>query len=95
MQRQKTRVEISSQLYVNKNDIRRLMGVSFDVAREIYTRAEEIDKSQKFRIYPTKVKITSVCKVTGFTLESIRKQALNDSNNYHHQYDTRGITDVL
>lgn len=76
MIRIKTRQQIASQLYLTKTDIQRLLGVSQYKARRIYDLANEIDAEElKYRIEPTKVRISSVSKATGISLNLIKKQA--------------------
>ena len=76
MIRTKTRQQIANQLYLTKTDIQRLLGVSQYKARRIYDLADEIDAEElKYRIEPTKVRLTSVSKVTGLSLNLIKKQA--------------------
>ena len=72
----KTRQQIANQLYLTKTDIQRLLGVSQYKARRIYDLADGIDKDElKYRIEPTKVRISSVSKATGISLNLIKKQA--------------------
>lgn len=76
MIRIKTRQQIASQLYLTKTDIQRLLGVSQYKARRIYDLANNIDAEElKYRIEPTKVRISSVSKATGISLNLIKKQA--------------------
>lgn len=76
MIRMKTRQQIASQLYLTKTDIQRLLGVSQYKARRIYDLADGIDTEElKYRIEPTKVRISSVSKATGISLNLIKKQA--------------------
>lgn len=76
MIRAKTRQQIANQLYLTKTDIQRLLGVSQYKARRIYDLADEIDAEElKYRIEPTKVRISSVSKATGISLNLIKKQA--------------------
>lgn len=76
MQVIRPREELAGELYLSKADIARLLKVPRSAATRIYDYANEIDSQMRFRIFPNRVKITSVCKVTGFTLETIRRQAL-------------------
>lgn len=77
MIKNKTREEVSHQLYVTQSDIKKLFDCSVDTAKRIYTYAdEEFDSKEKFRVEPKKVRLTSVCKVTGFSLATLQKQAL-------------------
>ena len=76
MIRTKTRQQIANQFYLTKTDIQRLLGVSQYKARQIYELADGIDKDElKYRVEPTKVRLTSVSKVTGLSLNLIKKQA--------------------
>lgn len=76
MIRTKTRQQIANQLYLTKTDIQRLLGVSQYKARRIYDLADEIDAEElKYRIEPTKVRISSISKATGISLNLIKKQA--------------------
>lgn len=77
MMRVKTRKEISGQLYLNKADIRKLLDVSQTSANRIYKLAEKIDTEElkDFRVEPTKVRITSISKVTGISVNLMKKQA--------------------
>ena len=72
MQHTKTREEIFAQPYLTKADIKRLLQVSQEV----------IDKEffGKFRIEPTKVRITSVCKVAGISLNTLQRQIKSASS---------------
>lgn len=77
MMRVKTRKEIARQQYLNKRDIQRLLLVSQTKAVRIYNLAEKIDTEdlKEYRIEPTKVRITSVSKVTGISVNLMKKQA--------------------
>ncbi len=72
----KSREEILAQSYLNKSEISRLLDVPFKVAARIYGLADKIDQEtlKEFRIYDTKVRITSVCKVAGISLNTLQKQ---------------------
>lgn len=76
MQRTKSREEILAQPYLTKADIKKLLQVSQGKAVRIYRFAETIDNEffKEFRIEPTKVRITSVCKVAGISLNTLQKQ---------------------
>ena len=79
MQRLKTREEISRQVYLNKADIKMLFGITDTPAGRIYDLAEKLDIEQlgKFRVEFAKVRITSACKVSGITLQTLQRQASN------------------
>ena len=70
----KDRQALLAELYLNKADIQRLFGVNQKIARDIYNMAEEIDMKEPWRVYDYKVRLTSCCKVTGITLNTLRKQ---------------------
>ena len=74
MQKVKTREEIANQIYLNKADIRKLLGVSYNTAVRIYEYANRMDNELPFRIEPAKVRITSVAKVVNMSLETLNKQ---------------------
>lgn len=72
----KTRQQIANQLYLTKTDIQRLLCVSQQKAVRIYDLANQIDAEDlKYRIEPTKVRITSISKVTGISVNLMKKQA--------------------
>lgn len=76
MIRTKTRQQIANQFYLTKTDIQRLLGVSQYKARQIYDLADGIDTEElKYRVEPTKVRITSISKVTGISVNLMKKQA--------------------
>lgn len=72
----KTRQQIANQLYLTKTGIQRLLGVSQQKAVRIYELANQIDAEDlKYRVEPTKVRITSISKVTGISVNLMKKQA--------------------
>ena len=75
MQKVKTREEIANQIYLNKADIRKLLGVSYNTAVRIYEYANRMGNELPFRIEPAKVRITSIAKVVNMSLETLKKQA--------------------
>ena len=48
MQKVKSREEIANQIYLNKADIRKLLGVSYNTAVRIYDYADKIDNELAF-----------------------------------------------
>ena len=75
----KTRDELLAQAFLNRSEISSLLGVPYATASKIYALADRIDQEglKEFRIYDTKVRITSVCKVAGIslnTLHTLQKQ---------------------
>lgn len=76
MRPSRTRQQIANQLYLTKTDIQRLLGVSQQKAVRIYDLANQIDAEDlKYRVEPTKVRITSISKVTGISVNLMKKQA--------------------
>lgn len=75
MQKVKSREEIANQIYLNKADIKKLLGISYNTAVRIYDYANKMDNELPFRIEPAKVRITSVAKVVNMSLETLKKQA--------------------
>lgn len=60
--------------FCNKSDIRRIFQVSQSKADRIYSVADQIDdKELEWRIEPFKVRLTTVCKVTGINLNTLQK----------------------
>ena len=76
-QRKKTREEISNQYYLSKTDILILFRVGDSKMNRIYKLAEEIDIKDlgEYRVEPLKVRMASVCKATGISLNMIKQQA--------------------
>lgn len=72
-QRIKTVAEIATQAYLNKSDIQKLFGVSFEKAKKIYALAEKLDEELPYRIEETKVRLTSISRVYGVSVSQIRK----------------------
>lgn len=61
--------------YLTIADIQRVFGISYYRARDVYKYAFEIDKGElKYHIFPDKVRMTSVCKVIGVSLNTLQKQ---------------------
>lgn len=76
MQKKKTKKEILSQLYLSKSDIQHLLTVSWYTADRIFRLAEKIDADQlkEYRLFDNKVRIYSVCKITGTNIQKLRQQ---------------------
>lgn len=68
--------ELIEKSFLNKTDISRLFGVPRYVANKIYDQADKLDQAyfNEYRIYDTKVRLTSCCKVTGITLSQLKHQ---------------------
>lgn len=75
MYRKKSKEEILKQFYLCKRDLRVLFQIGEVRASKIYRLAEKIDDDElgEYRIEPMKVRITSVCKVTGLNLNTLQK----------------------
>lgn len=75
-ERVKTREELLTQAFLNRSEISKLLCVPYKAASKIYEMADKIDQEclKEFRIYDTKVRITSVCKVAGISLNTLQKQ---------------------
>ena len=80
MRKKKSRAELISQPYLNITDISRLLDVSWAKADRIFCLADQLDHEDlgQMRIEPTKVRITSVCKVIGMSLNTLRKLVENE-----------------
>lgn len=76
MQRTKSREEILAQPYLTKADIKKLLQIGYGSSVRVYKAAERLDIEQlrEYRIEPRKVRITSVCKVAGISLNTLQKQ---------------------
>lgn len=76
MQRKKSREETAAQVFLNIADIARLLDVSWQTARKIYRVADLQDNEELGlkRIEPHKVRITTVCHVTGISLVTLQRQ---------------------
>ena len=76
-QRMKTRKEISTQAYLTQADISKLLLVSRARAKRIYEYARKKDDAElTYIIEPTKVRLTSVCKVIGMTIKAVQALAI-------------------
>lgn len=73
-QKKKTREEVITQPYLNTSDISKLLSVTYPKAKRIYKAADQIDSEIKYRIEPTKVRMSSVMKVTGINFNLLLKQ---------------------
>lgn len=71
----KTRDEVLTQYYLNINDIRTLLGVSYKTAKRIYERANEIDDEmfEEYRVELKKVTMKAVLLVNHLTMKDIKK----------------------
>lgn len=80
MQKKKTRAELISKPFLNITDISRLLDVSWAKAERIFCLADRLDSEdlRDMRIEPTKVRITSVCKVIGMSINTLQKLVDNE-----------------
>lgn len=71
----KTRDEVLTQYYLNINDIKTLLGVSYKTAKRIYERANEIDDEmfEEYRVELKKVTMKAVLLVNHLTMKDIKK----------------------
>jgi hypothetical protein len=78
-QKRHTRSEIAGQMYLKIVDIRILLDCSQAAARKIYQLADRLDDEElgDYRIEPRKVRMTSICKVTNTSLQTINKLIKN------------------
>ena len=82
MQKKKTRAELLAQQYLTKSDIRKLFVMPWATAVHVYQKAQEIDdKALPFRVYPTRVRTSSVLKVTGYSYNLLAKQIKGEISN--------------
>lgn len=82
MQRKKTREEVVTMPYLTKSDICTLLNASYPVAARIYKFAKEIDDAElKYPIYANRVRIKSVCKVTGTDINLLMRQTKREAEN--------------
>ena len=71
----KERNKIVNQYYLNINDIRTLLGVSYHTAKKVFDKANEIDEERfrEFRVEPKKVSMKSVLEVNHLSMKDIKK----------------------
>ncbi len=72
----KERRKVINQYYLNINDIRVLLGVSYKTAKRVYSKADELDeeKFKEYRVEPKKVSMKSVLKVNDLTMRNLREE---------------------
>lgn len=81
MQRKKTREEILAQQYLSKSDIHNLLIMPWATAVHVFQKAQELDdKTLKFRVYETRVRTSSVLKVTGLSYSLLERQIKGESH---------------
>ncbi len=71
-----TKQELIEKTFLNKTEIAKLFNVPLYVARKIFDNADKLDdeKFGNYRIYDSKVRLTSCCKVTGVSINQLKKQ---------------------
>ena len=71
----KNREKVIEQYYLNINDIKTLLGVSYKTAKRIYERANEIDDEmfEEYRVELKKVTMKAVLLVNHLTMKDIKK----------------------
>lgn len=72
-----SREDILNKPYLNRTDIKMLLDVPRQVAENIFLQADAIDNEMDFRVYPTKVRMQSVLKVTNISWNLLQKQIKN------------------
>lgn len=70
----KTRREILSQPYVNISEIKRLLQLPRDKAKEIYQICDEAEALKEFRAHENKVPLQSVLRIAGVSYSFLAKQ---------------------
>lgn len=80
MKKSKTRAEISKQSYLCISDIGTVLSLPYRTAKRIFDYAMELDRKElPYIIEPSKVRMVSVCKVTGQSLKTIMLLAGGDT----------------
>ncbi len=75
----KTREQIASQFYLNKSDIMKLFGCSFENSKRIFDKAdEEDDKELPFRLEPLKVRKQTVLRLAGISSTQLERTIQNE-----------------
>ena len=79
MQRRKSDQELRIATHLNIAEIARRFLVPMAVAKRYYQWANDLDNEQlgQYRAYPTKVRVTSVEKVSGINLQALDKRIKN------------------
>lgn len=90
MQRKKSRTELLGTVYLNISEIAILLDVPKAVARKIYVKSQAIDREQlgDFWVYENKVRIGSVTKVSGISLQTLERQIKNAAAVPEHTANT-------
>ena len=70
----KTRKEILAQPFVNISDIKNLLQLPREKAREIYQRCDEEEAKKEYRAHLNKVPLQSALKVAGVSYAFLSKQ---------------------
>ena len=70
----KTRKEILSQPFVNISDIKYLLQLPRDKAKEIYQKCNEEESKKEYRAHLNKVPLQNALRVAGVSYAFLRKQ---------------------
>ena len=70
----KTRKEILQQPFVNISDIKRLLQLPRDKAKEIYLKCDEEESKKQYRAHVNKVPLQNALRVAGISYSFIKKQ---------------------
>lgn len=72
---EKTRAEVLQQTYLTRSDVKKLLDVSYPIAVKGFNQAMEIDRAEmEFRIWETRVRLTSVLRAFGVSYGQLEKQ---------------------
>jgi hypothetical protein len=75
MKKRMNQEQLCNQPYLSKAEIARWLSVPRTVAYKIYEAADQLDKEElRYRVYDTKVRKSSVIKVSGLTGADISHQ---------------------
>lgn len=78
MQRKLSRKELLAETYLNKSQTSLLFGLSRIATNKAFDEAMRIEKEkEKFRIFDSKVKLSTLCKVTNISYAMLAKQIAN------------------
>lgn len=76
MQRQKTKEEISEQEYLNVTDIKKLLGISWNNAKRVFLKCDELDDQLDFRVDDYRIRIETLEQVTHKKLKNHTKKGI-------------------
>ena len=72
----KTRQQILSQPFVNISDIKNLLQLPRDKAREIYQKCDEEESRKEYRAHMNKVPLQSALRIAGVSYAFLMKQVV-------------------